>query len=144
MTKIILKLLKKKISTLCYVDNQKVLDSLLNTRAPSVPEIYSRCRESIQNSVVDSVWSIPSFDNTADYMTKACDSQTLKHALQNETCITAAATVLRVQYPNYRKLPIYLLSVFRCQKMRRKCSVRRGFEKYCAYYPKMRETLSIK
>lgn len=85
-------------------------DNLMNTTAPSIPQVYYRCREAIQNDIVNSVCLIPGQENPSDAITKMRDNENLKMALADGICVTPPTSVFMLQVSKYRNATFILTS----------------------------------
>lgn len=101
MKQIVFQLLKNKVSTVCYVDNQTTWGKLMTTTVCNIPEFYYHYLEAIQNSAMESVCLITGCDYLADALTKASDNRKLERANESSKSVTNSTCVFMLQFTRY-------------------------------------------
>lgn len=100
--KIVFQLLQKEVPAVVYIDNQTLWQNLMNTTAPSLPEVMLRCRDHINDETVNSVCLIHTAYNPADAMTKKKPNSALVNTIKRIEHKVPVKRVFMLQHSLYR------------------------------------------
>lgn len=100
--RIIFQLLHKEVPVVAYIDNQTLWQNLINSTAPSMPEIMYRCREMISDEIINRICLIESKQNPADAMIKKNPDASLFHVIKKNEHTVHVKRVFMLQHSLYR------------------------------------------
>lgn len=100
--RIMLQLLQKEVPVVVYMDKQTLWQNLMNSTALSMPEVLYRCREHVNDEMLNNMCLIESKFNPADAMTKQNPNPALLNILYSHQHEIPCRQVFMLQHSLYR------------------------------------------
>lgn len=106
---IMFQLLQKDVHTVLYIEKQYLCQNLMNITTSTIPDVMYRCREKINDEIVNRIWLIESIFNPADAMTKKNWNPTLLHIIRTNQHVVPTKLVFMLQHRLYHQNVFHLV-----------------------------------